>query len=987
VYSVVSGADSGPGSLRYAIENAVANGTILVEVETINLESRLEIGKNLTILGNGVTLTRSAAWNTVSETSQLLGIYNSSASITVNISRVHFKNGRATNFGAAIRNVGETVNLESCIFSGNQSSSSYAFGGAIYNNGTMGVKGCTFYNNRSPYRGGAIFSSGTLTLTGNLFYGNTAPDRGPVVFRNGGIVTSNGYNVVDVALGTGTAQSGWASATGDKTSSAGSWPVSPVSFRLSTGSEAGGVITTLPSNYPAADFYGAAIGNGAAAGAVQGVASGFGYILNLSVNESTRGSVSADPAPDADGYVPGTVTLTASPAEGYELVNWLVNGTAAGSTNPLSLTISGNTTVQAAFGRVVPVTDFSDASGSATTPGTLRHALTNAQEWDIIRFTGVTAGATTIELGSALPTVSKNVTIEGNGVTLTRSAAWTATSDSSRLLSIYNSSAAITVNISRVHFKNGRVTDYGAAVSNSGETVNLESCIFSGNQTSGNYAYGGAIYNQGTMSVKGCTFYNNSSAYVGGAISNISGGTLTLMGNLFYGNTAQYGPVVDSYNSTVTSNGYNVVDVDLGTGDAQSGWASATGDTTVNNMLITSLSFKLLNNSEAANVITTLPEGYPQTDFYGDTLADGAAAGAVQSAASNSGYYLELGVNYSERGSISAAPTPNAGSHVSAGTVTITASPAAGYLLAYWLVDGVKNTSPGPLNLTVSNHTAVQAVFGIQVSIFTDTADSATTPGTLRYALTNAQDEETIGFTGVTPLTTAIELSSALPQVSKSVTIQGNGITLTRSAAWNTVSDTSQLLYIYNDSADITVNISQVYFKNGRATTYGAAIRNEGETVNLESCIFSMNQTTASGARGGVIYNSGTMAVKGSTFYQNISGGYGGAIHNEPGTLTLTGNLFYGNTATTYPVVYLAGGTVTSNGYNVANVDLGTGTDQSGWSAETGDQTFTGVPLTAATFAPVAGLNSVIPSAPQGFPAADFNGAARTWPGAPGAVK
>ena len=60
VYSVISGDDSGPGSLRYAIENAVANSTIMVEVETINLESYLEIRKNLTIRGNGVTLTPGA---------------------------------------------------------------------------------------------------------------------------------------------------------------------------------------------------------------------------------------------------------------------------------------------------------------------------------------------------------------------------------------------------------------------------------------------------------------------------------------------------------------------------------------------------------------------------------------------------------------------------------------------------------------------------------------------------------------------------------------------------------------------------------------------------------------------------------------------------------------------------------------------------------------------------------------------------------------
>jgi hypothetical protein len=633
VYSVVSGEDSGPGSLRYAIANAVANSTILVEVETINLESRLEITKNLTIRGNGVTLTQNAAWTAISNTSQLLRIpYNSSAAITVNISRVHFKNGRATTNGAAVYNNGETVNLESCIFSGNQTSVSGAYGGAISNYGTMSVKGCTFYNNSTLGYGGAIYhNGGTLTLTGNLFYGNTA-QYGPVVY--GGTVTSNGYNVADVAPGTGTDQSGWwASATGDTTLTAGTLPVSPVSFRLVSGSEAGAIITTLPVGYPAADFYGDTIVDGAAAGAVQSAASSSGYFLHLSVNGSSRGSISATPAPDADGLVPaGPVTLTASPAQGCELVNWLVSGAAAGSTNPLSLTISGHTTVQAVFEKIVTV--FTDTADSATTPGTLRYVLTNAQDGDIIRFTGVTAGTTTIELGSTLPWITKSVTIEGNGVTLTRSAAWTETNSSSQLLYITNNSASITVNISRVHFKNGRATN-GAAVYNNGETVNLESCIFSGNQTSASGASGGAIYNDGTMSVKGCTVYNNSSANYGGAIYN-NYGTLALTGNLFYGNTAAAnGPVVYNYyyGGTVTSNGYNVVDVAPGTGNTQSGWAAATGDKTFTQLSITGAPFSRITFAPVTSlnsVIPSAPASFPAADFNGAARTWPGAPGAVK---------------------------------------------------------------------------------------------------------------------------------------------------------------------------------------------------------------------------------------------------------------------------------------------------------------------------------------------------------------------
>jgi hypothetical protein len=107
----------------------------------------------------------------------------------------------------------------------------------------------------------------------------------------------------------------------------------------------------------------------------------------------------------------------------------------------------------------------------------------------------------------------------------------------------------------------------------------------------------------------------------------------------------------------------------------------------------------------------------------------------------------------------------------------------------------------------------------------------------------------------------------------------------------------------------------------------------------------------------------------------------------------MTGNLFYGNTASNAgPVVYRNSVTLTSNGYNVSDATLVTGI----YGAETTtptDTTFatlgiTGDPFNTTTFEPVTELRNVLPStAIANFPATDFNGNARTWPGAPGAVK
>jgi hypothetical protein len=78
-------------------------------------------------------------------------------------------------------------------------------------------------------------------------------------------------NVVDVAVGSAATESGF---TGDTNVSTGTdaaaLPISPASFKLVSGSGAANILPgSLPSGYPATDFYGDAISAEGAAGAVQ----------------------------------------------------------------------------------------------------------------------------------------------------------------------------------------------------------------------------------------------------------------------------------------------------------------------------------------------------------------------------------------------------------------------------------------------------------------------------------------------------------------------------------------------------------------------------------------------------------------------------------------------------------------------------------------------------------------------------------------------
>jgi formylglycine-generating enzyme required for sulfatase activity len=991
VFTDGTGSAATAGTLRHALTNArdgevISLNGVTPGVTTIELESALPaITKSVTLEGNGVTLTRAASWTGSSSSSQLLYINSGTAAVTIR--GVRFKDGLAADYGGAVRNSG-TLTLESCIFSGNRNTGSY--GGAVYSSNTLTIRSCTFYGNTSAYRGGAVYFSAsgkTLTLTGNVFSGNTASSAYPVVYYSGTVSAS--YNAVDAALGTGSAQSGWAAGTGDGYSPA---PlVSPKTFTVLYGSAATNKLPgTLPAGYPGTDFYGQPVSGGGAAGAVQAVtAAGYVY-LELLVDDSLKGGVSASPAPDEDGFVPaGSVTLTATANPGYSLASWLKDGATGGSANPWTINLSGHTRIQAVFGPSVNI--FTDGTGSAAVPGTLRYALTNARDGEVIRFDGVTAGVTSIALESALPQITKSVTLEGNGVTLTRAASWTASDYNSQLLYINSGTAEVTIR--GVHFKDGLAANYGGAVQNTG-TLTLESCIFSGNRTTGSYAYGGAVYSTNTLTIRGCTFYNNSttSSLGGGAVFfDASGKTLTLTGNVFSGNTASSYPVV--YYSGTVSASYNAVDAALGTGSAQSGWAAGTGDGYSTAPPVSGTTFKVLYGSVAANKLPgTLPADYPAVDFYGQPVSGGGAAGAVQAVTAAGYVYLELTVNNSPAGSVSANPAPDEDGLVPAGLVTLTASINPGAFFEHWRTGEVTAGNTNPWTINLSAHTRIQAVFTRQVRVdaFTDGTGSATTVGTLRHALTNAQDGDLISLSGVSAGTTVIELQSALPQITKSVTLEGNGVTLTRAASWTGDSTTSQLLYINSGTAEVTIR--GVHFKDGLASNDGGAVRNTG-TLTLESCIFSGNRTTtSSGAWGGAVFSRNTLTIRGCTFYNNTSAYSGGAVYFSASgkTLTLTGNVFYGNTASNgYPVVCRGSGTVSAS-YNVVDAALGTGTAQSGWAAGTGDGYSTALPVSPRTFKVLAGgpaANTLPAALPTDYPVTDFYGQPINGGGAAGAVQ
>ncbi|GHV72369.1 hypothetical protein FACS1894201_01150 [Bacteroidia bacterium] len=606
--------------------------------------------------------------------------------------------------------------------------------------------------------------------------------------------------------------------------------------------------------------------------------------------------------------------------------------------------------------------------------GTFREALTSLLAGDtaLIRFADSLTGKTIFvkDYIGEIPENVSVVTIEGNGVTLsgggTLNIAFLIGDD------ILPSSAEI--NINRMHF-----TGFQTVLQMVAGHARFTSCIFSNNPNASPNVYaGGAIYQfAGRLEVIGCTFYGNEGGISGGAIGvqNGYGAELILMGNVFYENTASgnggtIGAVRKTSGDTVISGGYNVYDAPSKYGTTSEAFDpfTAAKDTFVTVPLISTVSYKPLYNGIVNGLITTLPANYPTVDFYGDTIVAPAAAGAVQTPTAD-GYHL----TYTAKGPGTVLVTSGSIDEdglTTNGNITFqaTVDTGASNVFGYWTVNGDRQLEPSTtLNVAMNEKKNVEAIFHRKVLV-TNTIDSKTenVAGSLRSAVTNLQDYDWIQFADSLSGQTIV-LDSALPNITKNLIIEGNGIVLSGNNQY-------RLFYILTN---VNANISNVHFTNGNiVNSVGGAILCSGH-LNLQSCIFS-NNTSAS--NGGAIYSQmGSLVVSGSTFYNNGATNAGAIYVNGYRKTTLLGNVFFDNTPNN---VYKSTSTVVPPVYSAYNVYNGTdgGTN---YPLGVGDSVVTVNPLNTITFVPtVAGrvvLNRV-PSHLANFPATDFNGVVRGAP-------
>lgn len=209
--AIVSNAgDSGTGSLRQAVTDACAGGTIRFASRfSIQLDSEIAVDRALTIDGSSVSDPAAGADNALVQIKGGADVrgFNVGVNGELTLVRVRISNGvlSGSGIGGGILNAG-TLNLSECRLDGNQSGPNNSFGGgAIRNTGgaELYVERSTFDHNVS-HRGAAIFNSGDATLVNSTFSANTTDNGASVregAIQNRGTLTAVHITVTDNGSG------------------------------------------------------------------------------------------------------------------------------------------------------------------------------------------------------------------------------------------------------------------------------------------------------------------------------------------------------------------------------------------------------------------------------------------------------------------------------------------------------------------------------------------------------------------------------------------------------------------------------------------------------------------------------------------------------------------------------------------------------------------------------------------------------------------
>ncbi len=181
-------------------------------------------------------------------------------------------------------------------------------------------------------------------------------------------------------------------------------------------------------------------------------------------------------------------------------------------------------------------------------PGTLRSAITNADNGAVITFDPSLSGAT-ITLSNTL-TINTNLTIDASALP----GGFKISGNTNSRVFAVASNTVVTLN--SLTIQNGNAVNTGGGIYvGSGASLTLINCTLSGNSissvTAGGYGEGGGIYaaSSASLTLTNCALSGNHALWDGGGIT-VDGGTLTVNNSTFSSNSADFGGGILVYPGT-----------------------------------------------------------------------------------------------------------------------------------------------------------------------------------------------------------------------------------------------------------------------------------------------------------------------------------------------------------------------------------------------------------------------------------------------------
>lgn len=870
--TIASGASESFGNDSFTVDSGTTDGGAVNNAGTLTLNGTTFTGNKGgyggaventgTVNATGVTFT-----NNKSNSGFGGAIDNYAGNVTIGGTST-FSGNNSVSTGGAIANDGGSAVLTingNVTFSGNTAVN----GGAIYNAKTATISGTTFNNNSATY-GGALFDAGTATVTGvegvDTFNGNSAQYGGAVFVKNTGNTTISGTTLKE---NTATQQGGAIASKGTLT-------ITDSNAEGNTAGENGGAIyvgtgtlsvtdSVFTDNH--SDTFGGAVYNGDG--------------TSISITGSTFEGNSASQS--------GAISDNTAATGGMNITNSTFTGNTAGSIGAVGVFSKNATSV---FNNVQFISNSATTgNGGAMFVGSEGSAnITNGSGFtsNISANAGGAIATRTLDVGDnhAAKLSILNTTFKGNQAATTGGAidnSFYGSTQEGHTDAVYIAGSTF----GGTGEGEGNTAANGGAIYNHAgqygdvqvdEQQQIGKMYITNTQFINNAAIseeymegrGGAVYNEGTITLDG-TFAGNNATQQGGGIFNY--GTLTVDNSVFTGNKTTSIGWPSQGGAIFNSGDDDYLDVPSITATISNTTFGDENDATKGNQAMQGGAIANEKSLIAGEVTLTDVKFYNNKAFADTDASDGynsSLGGAIwnQGIMTVNGESTEFKYNKAEGYNVEGGAIYNSGTLTFNDAVTFGANTAT----------DIYDTGNGAYGGAIANSYNAVLTFKDMATFTDNKAESLTDRGTQGGAINN---ENIVTF-------------------EKGALFSGN-----------------EAVYggaIFNEK---TLNLTDASFTNNKAGDEGGAIFNYVGTVNInatnDDVEFSGN--TANGEANDITSYGGNVnlkAAEGKTI--SLGGGIDGVSYRlnvndgTAGTVEFGGDVVDANSVTVY------GGTVENSG-------------------------------------------------------------------------